>query len=257
MKYTVMLIGLLVLFSGCGEKAPDYMIKIEGGSYEMGNGRGRKEEQPLHLVRVNTFYMAKFELSQAFYDSIMGDNPSEFEGKDLPVETVSWHDAIQFCNKLSQLEGLSLAYAFNGERVIWDKNADGYRLPTEAEWEYAARGGQKDIPSTFSGGNEINGVSWNSDNSQRKSHAVGKKRANELGLYDMSGNILEWVWDWDSLYPDAPRENPTGPAEGTFKILRGGSWGVNHIGHRVSYRNTRKTDYKNNFIGFRIVKNGD
>ena len=165
----------------------------------------------------------------------MGSNPSYFKGSDLPVETVSWDDCQTFITKLNQLTGKT------------------FRLPTEAEWEYAARGGNQSKGYKYSGSNTIDDVAWYYDNGGSKTHAVGTKQANELGIYDMSGNVWEWCSDWYDSYGSSSQTNPTGAASGSYRVLRGGSWNYNAMFCRVSLRSGYYPDYGNDGRGLRLV----
>ncbi len=206
---------------------PRGMVFVKGGSFQMGSTSGDSDEKPVHTVRVGDFYIGKYEVTQKQWKEVMGNNPSYFKGDNLPVEQVSWYDAVEFCNKKSRQEGLMTCYSGSGKNTKCDFSANGYRLPTEAEWEYAAvartSGSYK---YSGSGSNNINEVAWYSKNSGSKTHPVGKKQPNELGIYDMSGNVWEWCWDWydENYYSNSPKNNPKGPKSGTYRILRGGSW---------------------------------
>jgi formylglycine-generating enzyme required for sulfatase activity len=190
------------------------------------------------------------------------------------VETVSWYDAIVFCNKLSVAEGLSPAYSIAGSidpsdwgavptsnNATWDaavivSGSNGYRLPTEAQWEYAAKGGDGSPGNyTYSGSDNVDAVAWYSGNSGSMTHEVGKKAANGLGLYDMSGNVWEWCWDWYGAYTNQAQTDPTGPASGANRVLRGGGWYDSAVLVRSAYRYYNfSPDYRGNFIGFRLVR---
>jgi formylglycine-generating enzyme required for sulfatase activity len=170
----------------------------------------------------------------------MGDNPSNFENCDeCPVESVSWMKVQIFIRKLNALTG---------------KN---YRLPTEAEWEYAAKGGKASSGYAYSGSNDVGLVAWYDDNSGGKTHPVGTKQANELGIYDMSGNVYEWCSDWNNNYISYSVTSPTGPSSGQYRLIRGGRWGGNENGCRSSFRNWFNPDYENWNFGFRLVLLGD
>ena len=240
------------------------LVPVEGGSFWMGaqdsdpNGRNYNAlassyESPVHEVTVSSFYISKYEVTQKQWNAVMGSNPSWFKGDDRPVEKVSWYDAVEFCNALSRKEGRSPAYTVNGENVSWNLNADGYRLPTEAEWEYAARGGKKSKGYVYSGGNTAVDVAWYSDNSVSETYPVGTKGANELGLYDMSGNVGEWCWDWYGDYSSGSQTDPDGPSTGSLRVLRGGSWGHAARCVRVSGRRISGPGFSGYNGGFRLV----
>jgi formylglycine-generating enzyme required for sulfatase activity len=204
---------------------PEGFVLVEAGSFQMGSTDGTEDEKPIHSVNINrSFYISRDEVTQKQWREVMGSNPSHFKGDDLPVECVSWYEAVDYCNRLSRKEGLASAYRINGEQVSWDISANGYRLPTEAEWEYAARGGNKSRGYTYAGSNVVDQVGWYHDNSGNKTHEVGQKRPNELGLYDMSGNVSEWCWDWYGEYHSSSQTDPRGPSGGSDRVYRGGSW---------------------------------
>jgi formylglycine-generating enzyme len=160
-------------------------------------------------------------ITQGLYQKVMGKNPSPFKGVNLPVVMVSWYDAVAFANKLSKMEGREMCYEINGKDVQWtNKDCKGWRLPTEAEWEYAARGGEN---FKYAGSNNADEVAWFAENSMDKIHNVGQKKANGYGLYDMSGNVYEWVWDWYEDYQKDSLTNPQGGLNGSYRVLRGGS----------------------------------
>ena len=197
-------------------------VFVEGGSFQMGSAEGQADERPLNNVRVDGFYMSKYEVTQGEYVSVMGQNPSRFQGDNRPVEKVSWYDAVKYCNALSAQEGRQPVYEINGSRVTVDWNANGYRLPTEAEWEYAARGGNKSGDYEYAGSGNVGRVGWSDNNSGDNTRDVGGKSPNELGLYDMSGNVWEWCWDWYGGYTEGSKTNPQGPNRGSARVLRGG-----------------------------------
>jgi len=176
------------------------MVFVEGGTFLMGSDYNILE-QPIHQVTLSSFNIAKHQITQRVWKSIMGNNPSATKGDNLPIHKVNWNDVNEFITRLNYLTG---------------KN---YRLPTEAEWEYAASGGLTGFGHTYSGSNNIDKVAWYSRNSGGKPHPVGSKDANELGIYDMSGNVWEWCSDWYGYYPYAPQTDPQGPMSGTRKII--------------------------------------
>jgi formylglycine-generating enzyme len=194
------------------------------------------------------FYIGKTEVTQAQWKAVMGNNPSSFKGDNLPVETVSWFDAVDFCNKLSEMEGLTKCYSGSGNNLSCNFKASGYRLPTEAEWEYAAKGGNQSKGYTYSGSNNVDEVAWYDKNSYDKgknhpdygTHQVATKKPNELGIHDMSGNVWEWCWDWYT--------------EGKTRVLRGGSWGFGNDHCEVAYRNDSIPDDRLGNFGFRVAR---
>jgi formylglycine-generating enzyme required for sulfatase activity len=200
------------------------LIFIDGGTFQMGSTSGEADERPVHSVTASSFYLGKYEVTQKQWIAVMSSNPSNFKGDNLPVEQVSWYDAVDFCNRLSAKEGLQPCYTISGTTVSCDFSRNGYRLPTEAEWEYAARGGRSSRGYTYAGGSDAGAVGWYSGNSGSTTHAVGGKQANELGLYDMSGNVWEWCWDWYGSYGSGAQTDPRGPSSGQYRLLRGGSW---------------------------------
>ncbi len=205
------------------------MIAVEGGTFKMGaqssdsggdnyNSEALDRESPVHDVTLSSYYIGETEVTQKLWKAVMGSNPSDFKGSKKPVENVSWNDCQTFIKKLNQLTG---------------KN---FRLPTEAEWEYAARGGNKSKGYKYSGSNTIGNVAWYTNNSSSKTHDVKTKQANEIGIYDMSGNVYEWCQDWYGSYSSGSQTNPTGPSSGSYRVCRGGSWGNSAKICRVSGR---------------------
>ena len=185
------------------------MVEVRGGTFTMGatseQGDANDDEKPTHEVTLSDYYIGKTEVTQALWEAVMGNNPSYFQGKSLPVENISWNDCKTFIVKLNALTGKT------------------FRMPTEAEWEYAARGGSKSRGYKYSGSNRLGDVAWYYDNSDLKTHEVGTKSPNELGLYDMNGNVWEWCSDWYGDYSSASQTNPKGPDSGTNRVYRGGS----------------------------------
>ncbi|MBA7522741.1 hypothetical protein ES705_14861 [subsurface metagenome] len=209
-------------------KVDGNLVLARGGSFRMGSTSGDDDEKPVHSVTVSSFYMGKYEVTQKEYRSVMGSNPSDTGrgiGDNYPVNKVSWYDAVEYCNKLSGKEGLIPCYSGSGNSIRCNFNANGYRLPTEAEWEYAARGGNSSRGYTYAGGNSVGSLAWYGTNSGNKTHPAGQKQANELGLYDMSGNVREWCWDWYGDYSSGSQTDPTGPSSGSNRMDRGGGWG--------------------------------
>jgi formylglycine-generating enzyme required for sulfatase activity len=235
------------------------MLRVQGGTFWMGSREGAYgANEAAHRATVDSFYISETEVTQALWKEVMGNNPSQFPGDDRPVENISWLDAVRFCNALSERERLSPAYTINGNAVTWDRSAGGYRLPTEAEWEFAARGGQRGAMGAeplekvyYAGGTDAMELGWYDKNSGRASKPVAGKAPNELGLYDMSGNVWEWCWDSYGPYPCDPMvERPGGN-----RVLRGGAWftPVNLL--RVTYRYWSTPSFKVNSVGFRIARN--
>lgn len=273
--------------AGCVVVVEDLAL-VEGGTFNNGTAD----------VTVSSFNISKYELTQDEYVAIIGSNPSKFQGDTYlpiegeiqgkrPVENVNWYDALIYCNKLSIAEGLTPCYkvptsadatVFSTNPDTWgevpkdindanctrwneatcDWNANGYRLPTEAEWEFAARGGNSTHSYTYSGSDAAYEVAWYTESA---SHEVGKKAANELGLYDMSGNVVEWCWDWYGTYSNEASLDPTGPDTPSlynnsfWRITRGGSWKYDETYTTVSYRTqSGKPAYRREYIGFRVVR---
>ena len=216
------------------------MVRVESGTFTMGATAEMKDpwddEKPTHQVTLtNDYYMGKYEVTQALWQAVMGNNPSNFKGDNLPVEQVSWDDCQEFISKLNLITGKT------------------FRLPTEAEWEYAARGGNKSRGYQYSGSNNLSDVAWYKDNSGEKTHAVGTKQPNELGIYDMSGNVLEWCQDWFGKYSSSSQVNPTGANRGSGRLFRGGHWIDIAWGCRSSFRFHFAPGYRFDILGLRLV----
>jgi len=233
--------------------------RIKPGRFWMGSGEGDKkaysDEKPRHEVTLTRgFAMGVHPVTQGLYKAVTGKNPSKFRGGDRPVETVSWYDAVRFCNALSERCGLQPTYQIGPgkkPKVSCDFAARGFRLPTEAEWEYAARAGQD---FKYAGSNNLDEVAWYKDNSGNETHPVGQKRPNAWGLYDMTGNVREWVWDWKGDYPNKSQKDPYGPDFGGNRVARGGSWGRPLARLcRAAYRNRHHPGSRNSNLGFRLV----
>jgi len=242
------------------------MVRVEGGTYWQGSLEGPfKANELAHLATVSTFLIAATETTQELWQNVTGKNPSRFPGPQRPVEFVSWFDAVAFCNALSLREGLEPAYEITGTEVRWNRWAKGYRLPTEAEWEYAARGGRLGAldgealtKAPYSGGTEADELAWYEKNSGKTTKPVGGKEPNQLGLYDLSGNVWEWCWDWYGEYPRTSVHDPEGAAQGPGqKVLRGGAWFTPVQLLRATYRYWNAPTFKVNSVGFRLARNAD
>ena len=224
------------------------MIPVEGGTFTMGatdeqGSDGNDRERPVHQVTLSTFYIGQTEVTQALWQEVMGENPSYFKGGTLPVENVSWEDCRLFIAALNDVTGRT------------------FRLPTEAEWEFAARGGNESGGYKYSGSDLIDGVAWYSGNDSWMmrgtdyygTHPVATRNPNELGLNDMSGNVHEWCQDWFGRYSSDDQVDPTGPASGTGRVYRGGSWYFDEWFCRVSFRNSVAPTYRSYGIGLRLA----
>jgi len=265
LKLEILLLVLLTaLIGGCSDddKAASHVLKqittktgiemmvIPGGEFIMGDNRGEEDEKPAHKVQISGFYMDKYEVTQEAYEHMMGKNPAKFKGPDKPVERVSWFGAIQYCNMRSLREGLNPCY--NLDTLECSYEADGYRLPTEAEWEYACRAG---TPTKYSFGNapeKLGQYAWFKENANKTSHPVGQKRPDQWGFYDMHGNVWEWCNDYysEDYYQKSPVENPTGPAVGDERVLRGGSWASGAQSARSSSRYSETPGFADVCFGY-------
>lgn len=256
---------------------PENFILVEGGTFSMGSPDSeawRSDDETQHTVTVSDFYMSAFEVTQAEYQAVIGSNPSAFSGEELPVETVSWLDAIAYCNARSELEGLEPAYTIEGQTVTWNRSANGYRLPTEAEWEYACRAGTQTPFNTETSISADESNYWGhypyliEDNYFNQSNletrpgvyrettvAVGSFQPNAWGFYDMHGNVGEWVWDYYGDYPTQAQTDPVGPDSGVLRVNRGGGWNDFAKNLRSAYRATLPQDSAVFNVGFRLVRN--
>ena len=281
----------VALIAGTGP-SPSGFVRVPGGTFLMGSPEGtpnsNANERPVRAVTVSGFSMGRHVVTQGEWYDVMGTRPSFFNGtnnetgttvtptfqwRNLPVERVSWYDAIVFSNRLSIARGLTPAYSIGGStnpddwgpvptswNATWNAvtivpGSTGYRLPTEAQWEFAARGGHGSPGNfTFSGSNVAAEVAWHSANSGRRTREVGTLAPNALGLYDMSGNVWEWVWDWWGTYPDYPETDPTGASSGSDRVVRGGGWGVSDWGVRSASRLDVAPADRFDGLGFRLVR---
>ena len=257
------------------------MMWVPAGTFLMGSPTtepNRQSNETQHEVTLtNGFYIGKYVITQEQYYAIMNYNPSSFNSSPAsgetqskrPVEMVTWYDAVEFCNKLSAAEGLTSAYTITGRTpasgypitnatVAVNWNVNGYRLPTEAQWEYVAKGGQLSQGYIYSGSNNVDAVAWylgkTGTPTGNRTHEVGLLEPNELGIHDMSGNVWEWCWDWYDVYPNEEQINPTGASSGTNRVGRGGSWF--HVGQdlRSAFRSSYNPSSRSNFMGFRLVR---
>ncbi|MDY3063267.1 MAG: formylglycine-generating enzyme family protein [Bacteroidaceae bacterium] len=217
------------------------MIFVEGGTFTMGATSEQQDpdsnEKPTHQVTLSSYYIGETEVTQALWTAVMGNNQSNFKGDNNPVEKVSWNDCQKFIEKLNSLTGKK------------------FRLPTEAEWEYAARGGNKSKGYQYSGSNNLDDVAWYDDNSGSKTHIVKTKQPNELGIYNMSGNVWEWCQDWYGLsyYSVSDTNNPQGPSSGLFRVFRGGCWSDDARGCRSANRSGYASYDDSDGLGLRLV----
>lgn len=252
-------------------------VLIKGGSFQMGSPDSeawRSADETQHSVTVSDFYMSKYELTQKEYEEITGNNPSNFKGDDLPLENISWLDAVAYCNARSEKDGLIPVYTIDGQNVSWNRSANGYRLPTEAEWEYACRAGtttpfyMENSPSAEDANYyghypyEIEGNYFSQGNLEVKpgeyretTIPVDSFSENPYGLYNMHGNVSEWVWDYYGEYPTEEQTDPAGPASGTLRVYRGGGWNDFAKNMRSAYRATLEQNKGSFNLGIRLVLN--
>jgi len=292
------LLAIAVCLAACASKpeqpaTANEMVFIQGGTFTMGSPpeeKDREDNETQHSVTVSSFYMGRTEVTQKDYKAVMGRNPGEYKGDDLPVENVTWFNAVQYCNARSRKEGLTPAYKIFFTRVTWNKAANGYRLPTEAEWEYACRAGTE---TAFNTGNSITASQANFNGSGDVFHKGGEKGVylgtpaaagsyppNAWGLYDMHGNVEEWCWDWYEWYDSESQTDPSGPP-GTstkwhveisggfvtlstehrlkYRIMRGGGWGNLARSLRSAYRYggvpSLIRSWVESGVGFRLARN--
>jgi formylglycine-generating enzyme required for sulfatase activity len=246
----LLLVGLVFITMACKYEKPEpqhgnlitnsigmKLVYVPAGDFNMGSPpeeKGRQDDELLHKARITCpFRIGMTEVTQVQWQTVMGTNPSNFVGDDLPVEKVSWKNAVAFCKKLSETEGKT------------------YRLPTEAEWEYACRAG---VTDPIAGTGQIDDMAWYDENSKEQSHSVATKTPNAWGIFDMHGNASEWCSDYySSDYPEADVTDPIGPSEGKYRVIRGGSWGYFEPSCRCAARSSAPTSYQLKQTGFRVV----
>jgi formylglycine-generating enzyme required for sulfatase activity len=239
-------------------------VMVESGTFQMGSpSGGDNNERPVTTVRLDSYYLSPYEVTFEEYDAFAAAT-----GRGLPddigwgraarsVISINWFDMVAYCNWLSAKDGLAPAYQVSGTTVTWNRTANGWRLPTEAEWEYAARGGPRAIETIYAGSDDPNEVAWYGQDT--RTMPVGQKKPNELGLYDMSGNVAEWVWDrYARALPGGAQENPSGPEKGSSRVIRGGSWFTNAERLTLTTRTMESPDYVASAtygsVGFRIAR---
>ncbi len=268
--WTTALFAWAAIVAATPLRAADDMILIPAGKFEMGSPATeirREKDETLHSVAVDAFYLGAREVTQGEYRELTGRSPGAFTGDNLPVENVSWFEAVEYCNARSSREGLNPAYTVSGSgkarTVTWNREADGYRLPTEAEWEYACRAG---TTTPFSTGDNVTVDQANyygtypynnhpSGEYRSRTVPAGSFAPNPWGLHDMHGNVWEWCWDWYGAYPDGAVSDPAGPASGTYRVNRGGGW--NDFGRhlRSAYRAATPPANSTFNLGFRLARN--
>jgi formylglycine-generating enzyme required for sulfatase activity len=233
-------------------------VRVPGGTYMMTTADGGSGELSARQVTVPPFSVSRYEVTQDDYEDVVWKNPSAFKGGRMPVENVTWYDAVNFCNALSSLAGLMPAYTVDGTKVTWNQKAGGFRLPTEAEWVYAARGGAQSRGYLYAGSNNPDTVAWYNKNSGSRTHEAGSLAANELGLYDMSGNVYEWCWDEDRRSADGALAEPADASAGPSRVVRGGSWYDSWPNLNLTglYYNTPPSR-SNYTLGFRLALNAE
>ena len=233
---------------------------IPGGRFLMGSPEGeegrRDNERPVHEVTVSAFRCMRIPVTQHLYRTIMADEPNlpDAEFDETPVVNISWFDAVAFCNRWSEKEGLIAYYRIEDKTVEWDASTNGYRLLTEGEWEYACRAGSKDRWSFGSNASDLSRYAWFGEGFEGKAHPVAKKLPNQFGLYDMHGNVWEWCWDWRAEYPKDRQVDPKGPRDGKYRVLRGGSFGDSAEDLLSAFRYGNEPENASWIDGFRCAR---
>lgn len=237
---------------------PYEVVDVEAGSFAMGSlpsEAGRDDDERNHVVTLSRgFRLGKTEVTQALWEQLMELNPSRVKDPALPVDRIAWIDAVAFANALSARDGLSPAYTVNGAEVAWNAEANGWRLPTEAEWEFAARGSARAVHD-FAGSDDVDTVAWTQTNAKATSHPPCQKAPNLLGLCDMSGNVREWAWDRYAPYAGSPETDPSGPTGGQQRTLRGGAYSDTFTQARVANRNRGLPGVRFVVNGVRLARN--
>jgi sulfatase modifying factor 1 len=261
------LISVFTFFSFTENNPINFMVKVEGGTFKMGSknsdNAADNDEQKEHTVTVKEFEICKFEVTVWQWEQYVKANKLKMPPKPVwgwqdnyPINNITWNEVIDYCNWLSKKENLEPVYTQQGPNVSCDFTKNGYRLPTEAEWEYAAKGGKKSKETRYSGSNNPNQIAWHKANSKASPHTIGTKLPNELGIYDMSGNVWEWCWDWynKDYYTIEDNKNPKGPVMGERKSVRGGSWDSKLNYMRPANRISTLPSKTHEFYGFRVAR---
>ncbi len=271
---TLTVLLLISTFSFAQKTSSEWpeMVAVDGGTFQLGailkDTQAEKDEKPQVTVTVQSFLMSKFEVTVWEWKEYVAATKATMPPKqdwgwhnDFPITNITWEEAIEYCNWLSEKQGLKKAYSKSGPRYVCNFNANGFRLPTEAEWEFAARGGVKAKGYKFSGSNETKFIAWNLENSGARPHAYGTKYANELGIYDLTGNVWEWCWNfYDKDYFKALNagiqtdESVTGPLRGEKRIVKGGSWDSKTVFCRISNKVATLPGNTHKFYGMRLVR---